>query len=124
MPRKGSPVRIIATLGAITGLVSFFLMCVLSSLLYRLITGGKPPVSRVPFVILAYEGTILLGALAAFLGFLAITRLYPAKRPEAHDEAVTGDTFGIRVTCPPDQKEAVVDILKDAGAVEINESQY
>ena len=66
MPAESSFVRGWATLGGIFGLALFWIVCILSSLIYGLIVGGKPPVSNLPYIIPAYEGTILCGSIAAF----------------------------------------------------------
>lgn len=124
MPQRGSWVHTSSFFGAVVGLVTFMLMCVLSSLLFALITGGKPPISFIPFVIVSYEGTILIGALATFFAVLVFARIYPGRRLEARDVSATGDTFGIRVTCAPDESKEIIDLLNNAGATEIDESQH
>lgn len=119
MPESRSYVRGYSTLGAIAGLVIFYLMCRQSSLLYSLITGGKPPVSNVPFVIVAYEGTILLGAIAAFFATLALARLARWRIPPDYDPRTTGDSFTITVQCRPEERESMAGLLRDSGASEV-----
>ncbi|HEX2987505.1 MAG TPA: quinol:electron acceptor oxidoreductase subunit ActD [Chloroflexota bacterium] len=120
-----SPVRFWATLGGITGLLSFWLMCVLSSLLYVMITGGKPPVSNVPFVIPAYEGTILLGSLGAFAAAFYYARMWFGRRVSAHyDPHFSGDSFGIVIRCEPRECRDMIQLLANSGAVEINEAEF
>lgn len=119
MPAEGSWVRGFATAGAITGLVGFYFMCKWSSLLYSLITGGKPPVSNVPFVIVSYEGTILLGAIAAFVATLYFARLSGAEVPAHYDKRYSGDSFGIEVPCEDADAERIVRLLEGSGAVEV-----
>lgn len=121
MPKQGSPVRVWATVGAIVGLVSFWLMCVASSLIYSLIVGGKPPISNVPFVIVSYEGTILLGAIAAFIAILVVARLRARRLPRIYDSSFSGDCFGIMVRCAPEERKKVTDLLIHCGAIEIDE---
>lgn len=122
MPSQGSPVHAISTVGAILGLISFYLMCVLSSLIYRIYTGGKPPISNVPFVIVSYEGTILLGSLATFFGVLYLAKLRPASPPKEYNFDYSGASFGVHVYCRPDQVSQVRELLTGAGAVEIHET--
>lgn len=119
MPKKGSPVRIWATIGAIIGLITFWWMCVASALLYDLITGGKPPWSNIPYIIPAYEGTILLGALGTFGAIIYYARL--ARRPlsPAYDTRFSGDAFGIVVRAAEADMGRVTDLLQRAGAVEV-----
>jgi hypothetical protein len=55
--------------------VAGFALCIYTVLRYPLIVGGKPVVSILPFVVIAFELTILLGSLATFAGFLLNARL-------------------------------------------------
>lgn len=121
MPRRGSSVQVFATAGAFIGLVLFFLMCVAASLLYGQVVGGKPPVSKAPFIIVSYEGTILLGAMAAFIATIVLARLRPRKPAPDYDPRFSGADFGIDVYSDPDERNQVVELLREAGAVEINE---
>lgn len=121
MPKRGSPVRIWATLGAIFGMVSFWYMCVASSLLYSIVVGGKPPVSNVPFVIVSYEGTILLGSLAAFIAVLVIARLKPHIPPSDYLPGFSGSEFGIELEFADDQRSRVIGLLRESGASGIDE---
>ncbi len=123
MPKRGSRVELLATFGGAIGLIVFFLMCVLSALLYNLITGGKPPISNVPFVIVAYEGTILLGAIAAFVGTVYLARLLLPDVPAGYDARFSQDSFGIEVPCESADRQKTVDLLVESGASEIYESE-
>jgi hypothetical protein len=114
--RSGSPVRSVATVGAIIGLVSFFLMCVLSALIYAITTWGKPPWSNVPFVIPTYEGTILIGGIGAFFAVLALARLTGRTPSPRYDRRFSGDAFGIWIACTPESVERYLQMMKDAGA--------
>lgn len=121
MPKRGSYVRGIATGGALVGLGLFFYMCVATSLIYNLIVGGKPPVSNVPYIIIAYEGTILLGAIAAFLGVIVLARLLTAEPTGRYNMRFSGDTFGIDVECEQRKVSEVKGIMKNAGANDIDD---
>jgi hypothetical protein len=121
MPRRESAVRTWATGGALVGVVSFWYMCVRSSLIYSIITGGKPPVSNVPFVILMYEGTILVGALAAFIATIVLAHLWFREPPPDYDPQFSGSDFGIQVRCHPGEKEHALEVLRSTSAVEVHE---
>jgi molybdopterin-containing oxidoreductase family membrane subunit len=121
MPENGSWIHAISTVGALIGLITFFLMCILSSLLYRLFTGGKPPISNVPFVIVGYEGTILISAIATFLGTIVLARLIPKALPASYHPGFSGSGFGITVNCQTSQLARVRDLFNNVGAVQINE---
>lgn len=122
VPPAVSAVRGVSTVGAIVGLVSLFYLCVATSLIYKIVVGGKPPVSNVPFVVLAYEGTILFGAVAAFLAGLYFAKVFRRDSlPEDVARRFTGDSFGIEVVCLEDKVPATIELLSNAGAVEISE---
>jgi hypothetical protein len=70
-----SPVRFFTGAGAITGCIAGFAFTIYTVLSWPLITGGKEIVSVNAFIVIAYELMILFGGLAAFAGFLVLTRL-------------------------------------------------
>jgi hypothetical protein len=122
MPRKGSPIRFFSTSGALIGLGLLFYMCVTTSLIYNLIVGGKPPWSNVPYLIPAYEGTILVGSFGAF-GAVLIYAGLRVRRPEpGYDIRFSGDCYGVVVYCMPERRDEALTILRNAGAMEIDEN--
>jgi len=117
--RPVSPVRLFTLIGGLTGTFSGFALTIWSSLKWGLVTGGKPVISIPPFVIIAFELTILLGGLCTLLGFLVLGRL-PRLRPSAsYDPCFSVDRFGIAVLCPREMTEAVRQCLLEAGAQEV-----
>jgi len=121
MPPRGSPVRFFATIGAIAGLGLFFYMCVGTALVYPLIVGGKAPWSNVPYIIPSYEGTILLGSGAAFIAALVWAGLWARRTPPDYDPRFGSDHYGVNVYCTAERRQEVVELLANAGAVEIDE---
>lgn len=121
MPKKGSPVRGFATFGGFLGLAILWLMCVLTSLIYNIYVGGKPPISNVPYIIPAYEGTILFGAVMAFVAVLIFAGFGDHSLPAEYDPRYSQDSYGIHVYCGRGEKERVAAALREAGAVEIDE---
>ena len=117
LPR--SPVRLFTLVGALTGTVSGFALTIWSSLKWDLITGGKPVVSIPPFVVIAFEMTILLGGLCTLLGLLITARLPRLRGSQRYDPRFTADRFGVEVACRPDQVTTVEAILRQAGAEEV-----
>jgi hypothetical protein len=120
---KGSAVRFHATVGAAIGLFTlFYLVCVLTSHIYKIVVGGKPPVSNVPYVVPGYEGTILFGAIGAFIAVLYYARLLRGFRtPADYDTRSSEDSFGVHVLCVPEFTLSTIELLKTAGAGEVNE---
>src|SRR5436305_9806902 len=73
--RPVSPVRLFTLLGGLTGTVSGFLLTIWSSMQWGLIVGGKPVASIPPFVVIAFELTILFGGVATLIGLMTLAGL-------------------------------------------------
>jgi hypothetical protein len=121
MPVKGSRVRIWATIGGLIGMATFWLMCVLSSLIYSIVTGGKPPISNVPFVIPAYEGTILFGAIGTFVSVAFSIRFVPRSPQAPYHSRFSDDSYGVAVYCAQREQAQVEAMMKEMEAVEVAE---
>ena len=117
--RPVSPVRLFTLIGGLTGTLTGFALTIWSSLKWGLVTGGKPIVSIPPFVIIAFELTILLGGLSSLLAILVLGKLPSRRRSTTYDPRFTVDRFGITVTCSPERAEAVSRCLREAGAEEV-----
>jgi len=117
--RPLSKVRQFSIAGALTGTATAFFLTIWSSLKWELVTGGKHPVSIPPFIIIAFEMSILLCGLATLLAVLVLGKLPKVKPSPTYDPRFTVDRFGVAVTCPPDSATAVGALLTAAGAEEI-----
>jgi hypothetical protein len=90
-----SKVKFFTLFGALAGLVVGLAFTIYTVLSWPLMVGGKPIVSIPAFVIIAFELTILFGALATLGGFLLLAGLPSPKgiaRPEEY-----GNRFAILV---------------------------
>jgi molybdopterin-containing oxidoreductase family membrane subunit len=119
LPRRGSPIRFLVLAAGIAGCIVAFWMCIGSALLYGLIVGGKWPGSVLPYCVIGFEFTVLLGGLTAILAILGFARLRPGPVAEAYDPRFGVDRFGLSVSCEPEQVEAVEMMLREAGAEEV-----
>lgn len=90
-----SRVRQFALVGALLGAATGYLFTSLTSIDWRIVTGGKPIVSIVPYTVIGFELMVLFGALSSFLGFVITSRL-PAVRTIISDDEF-GDNFEIHV---------------------------
>src|SRR3989304_2161616 len=101
--RPVSRVRLFTLLGGLTGAFSGFMLTIWSAMQWNLVTGGKPIASLPPFVVIAFELTILFGGIATLLG-LVVPGRPPEFRPSpGFDPRFTRDRFGVAVHCAPDR---------------------
>ncbi|GAB4324599.1 MAG: hypothetical protein Kow0059_20290 [Candidatus Sumerlaeia bacterium] len=76
MDRKPSWVRLFTLIGALSGCIGGFLMCVwMSAVSWPIQTGNKGFITLPPFMVIMFELTILLGGLMTMAGFLFLARL-------------------------------------------------
>ena len=98
-----SPVRFFTLAGALCGLAGGFWLAAGTASVNSLIVGGKPPVSLIPFCIVGFEGTILLGSLGNFIGLVIFARLFRSKTSPYYDPRFSRDKFGLLVSCGADE---------------------
>ena len=72
---KPSKLKFFTLTGALTGCLTGLVFTSFTVLDWPLITGGKPLLSWPPFIVIAFELTILLGGLCSFIGLLTLARL-------------------------------------------------
>ncbi len=116
---KISPVRTFTLVGGVLGCICGFALPIYTVLDWPLITGGKSLISIPAFVVIAFELTILFGAIAGLAGFLGLSGLPSLRRKAVEDPRFSNDRFGVLVTCEESQRETVQRYLQDAGAEEV-----
>jgi len=114
-----SPVRVFTLIGGIAGCVLGFALPIYTALDWPLVTGGKPIVSIPPFVVIAFELTILLASLGAIAGFLALSGLPQLSAGPPYDPRFSEDRWGVLVTCAADQADLVRAKFNEQGAEEV-----
>ena len=119
---KPAPVRWWTLAGAVTGITVGFLLPALTHSHWPMINpGGKPVVSLLPFAIIMFECTILLGSLATGLGMVVHCGL-PSffLNKSLQDPRFTDDKFGIVfIDASPNDQERITSILNQSGAIEV-----
>ena len=96
LDKKPSFLRVFTLTGCLMGLVfGFFFTIYTSAYAWPINTGGKPFASIPAYLIVAFELTILLGAIFSFIGFLFLARLPVVKYIDKPEEY--GNQFVIRV---------------------------
>jgi hypothetical protein len=113
-----SPVRLFTLIGGLTGCAAGFGMTLWMSYDWPTVVGGKPIGSIPPYVVIAFELTILLGALST-VAAVALFSVLLGKRGIAYDPKFSDDQIGIFVPSGADQLRALEQLLRSAGAVEV-----
>ena len=114
-----SAVRLFTLAGGILGCAAGFSLPIHTVSAWPLIVGGKPLIAIPAFVVIAFELTILLGAIGGMLGFLLLARLPHLARTPLRDPRFTRDCFGVEVACDEKGAAAVRSLLGEAGAIEV-----
>ena len=118
-----SPIRLFTLVGGLTGTATGFALATWTSLDWPLITGGKPIISLPAFVIIAFELTILFGALSTVLGLFLAARLPHRGQDLFYDPSFSADRFGVQVEPGAGKADEARKILLAAGAAEILEAR-
>jgi hypothetical protein len=91
---KPSSLKFFTLAGSLMGLAGGFGLTIFTVLSWPLITGGKPIISITAFIVIAFELTILIGAIVTFLGFLVLGKLPDIGTIQSPEES--GNNFIIR----------------------------
>jgi hypothetical protein len=115
-----SPVRLATLIGGVSGLAAGLALAIWSALQWNLMVAGKPVVSIVPFLVVGFEFTILLGALTTLVALLVLMHLPTFRFPSAgYRPDFSNDRFGVWLDSAPENTAAVSRLLRDAGALDI-----
>ena len=92
-----SPVRVWTLVGGLTGAATGFAFTIWSSMDWPLVTGGKPIASVPTSVVIAFEMTVLFGALSTLIGTFVLARLPYTKPMVVYDPEYAAGRFGLYV---------------------------
>ncbi len=119
MDEPESIVRFFTLGGAMLGAACGVGFTVLTSMDWPISVSAKPIVSLPPYMVIVFELTILMGALATLIGLLVNSRLRRNVTRNMYDPRFSEDKFGVMVTCPKDSVKNVEAILSSSGAEEV-----
>ena len=97
------------------GCAGGFALAIGSALVNSLMAGGKHPVSIIPYCIVGFEGTILIGTLANLAGVLYHARLGRPRLPAGYDTSFTRDRFGLFVACDAERRRGRPALVAPSG---------
>ena len=118
LSHRVSPVRLFTLIGGLTGCAAGFGMTIWMSYDWPTVVGGKPIASIPPYVVIAFELTILFGALIT-VAAVALFSILMGQRGVAYDPRFSDDQVGIFVPADSENLRSVETLLKNAGAVEV-----
>jgi len=116
-----SVVRVFALVGGLTGTATGFAFTIFTSMDWPLVTGGKPIVSIPAYVVIAFELTVLFGALATVIGLFINARLPWLKPNVVYDPEFSAGRYGIYVEVPPTRADEARRILTEQEPAELRE---
>jgi molybdopterin-containing oxidoreductase family membrane subunit len=118
---KPSRVRVFTLFGGLAGLIGGFGLAVFTVTQWNFITSGKPIIAPIPFVVVGFEMTILLGFLSTLAGMLLSNRMPRLRIPKAYDSRFSEDRFGLLIECAPERSGEATRWLRENGAEEVRE---
>jgi molybdopterin-containing oxidoreductase family membrane subunit len=83
--------------GALLGTLAGFALCIGTAIAWPLVTGGKPIVSVPPFVIIAFEVSVLIGAGVNLVALAVTAGRGRRRRPVPFDPRFSADRIGVFV---------------------------
>ena len=120
---KPSPVRYFTLVGAVLGIATGFGLAIYTALQWKFIVSGKPPVPRVPYVIVGFEFCILIGVIWNLASMWIKSRLPRLRVPRSYDPRFSRDRFGVMILCSEPERKKAADILFQAGAEEVHDAK-
>ena len=114
-----SVVRRFTLIGGLTGLTFGYWIPIWISRYWPLVVGGKAIASWIPYTIIGFELTVLIGGLSTVAGLFIASRLPRITTTIGYDPRFSGSHYGIWVECTADRAREVEAALRQAGAVEV-----
>jgi hypothetical protein len=121
--KSRSSIRYFTLLGGFLGCCAGFALTIGVALRHGIITGGKPVIAIPPFLVIAFELSILVGALATLAGFLLKARLPGALRDRTYHCDFSSDRFGLVISCEEEEINETRELLISADALEVKHEQ-
>ncbi len=117
---KPSKVRYFTLIGGLLGVTTGYALTIWMSLDWPIMIGGKPFASIPPYTVIAFELTILFGAIGTLLGLLSVGRLPKFKIEPAYNARFSGEEFGVVVECLDRDVAEVEGLLRSNEASEVS----
>ena len=114
-----SGVRKFTLIGGLLGVTFGYWIAIWISDYWRLVVGGKPVASWVPYTIIGFEIMVLFGSLSTVFGMFALSRIPRLTMTVGYDPRFSHGDYGIWVVAGPDRAAEAATVLRAHGALEV-----
>ena len=119
MAHSPSRVRVYTLIFGLLGMTFGYWIPVWISDYWPLVVGGKAIATWVPFTILGFEVTVLIGGLMTVYAMFGLSHIPRLTTTVGYDPRFSGGHFGVWVVTDPDRMDEAMSILRKHGAEEV-----
>ena len=119
MAHPPSRVRVYTLIFGLLGMTFGYWIPVWISDYWPLVVGGKAIATWVPFTILGFEVTVLIGGLMTVYAMFGLAHVPRLTTTVGYDPRFSGGHFGVWVVADPDRMDQAMAVLKKHGAEEV-----
>jgi hypothetical protein len=116
-----SPVRVWTLVGGLSGTAAGFGFTIFTSVDWPLVVGGKPMVGIPAYVPIAFEMTVLFGALATVIGLFYLSKIPNVKPSVVYDPEFSAGHYGVYVVVEDDRVQEARSIMEAEEPTELRE---
>jgi hypothetical protein len=117
---KPSRVRTYTLVGGLTGVVTGYALTLWMANDWQIMLGGKPFSSIPPYTIIAFELTILFGAVLTAVGLFIHGGLPSFRMHKAYNARFSAEDFGLVVRCRERDVAEIDGLLREHRAMEVS----
>lgn len=119
MAHPPSRVRLYTLIFGLLGMTFGYWIPVWISDYWPIVVGGKAIATWVPFTILGFEVTVLIGGLMTVYAMFGLAHVPRLTTTVGYDPRFSGGHFGVWVVTDPDRMEQAMSVLRKHGAEEV-----
>lgn len=116
-----SPVRVWTLVGGLSGTAAGFAFTIFTSVDWPLIVGGKPMIGIPAYVPIAFEMTVLFGALSTVIGLFILSKIPNVKPSVVYDPEFSAGRYGVYVQADGSRLEDARKIMEAEEPIEMRE---
>ncbi len=116
-----SPVRVWTLVGGLSGTAAGFGFTIFTSVDWPLVVGGKPIVGIPAYVPIAFEMTVLFGALATVIGLFVLSKIPNVKPSVVYDPEFSAGRYGVFVEAEGSRLQEARRIMEAEEPIEMRE---